>query len=79
MTPEPLQALDARTFPGVARRNGITQTAHALVLAGRLLPLQVGRRTYYAWGEVVAVMPGWARRQQAALGGSGTVLLGGGR
>jgi hypothetical protein len=77
--PTPLRALDARDYADVARRNGIPQSAHALVLAGRLLPLRVGRRTFYAWSEVLAVMPGWAREQNAVQTSLAVVSLGGTR
>lgn len=46
-TPGGLQLLDARDYPNLARRVGIRQTAVALILTGRLVRLDIGRRSYY--------------------------------
>ncbi|TDD32474.1 hypothetical protein E1287_22565 [Actinomadura sp. KC06] len=62
-----IHLLDARFFPAVAARNGIRQTERALIFAGRLEPLQVGRRTCYRWRDVLDVMPDWARRLKTAI------------
>lgn len=62
-----IHLLDARYFPAVAARNGIRQTARALTFTGRLEPITVGRRTYYRWRDILAVMPDWARSLHAAV------------
>lgn len=74
--PRPLHLLDARAYPAVASRSGIREPEMALVLAGRLLRLQVGRRTYYRWVDLLAVMPEWARRENAPLSGATYVPAG---
>ncbi|WP_242890132.1 hypothetical protein [Actinomadura litoris] len=55
--PSPLALLPTTSFLGIAAASGITATARELTLAGRLVPLSVGRRTYYRWPDVIAVMP----------------------
>lgn len=62
-----IHLLDAVFFPAVAARNGIAQSARSLIFAGRLLPLTVGRRTYYLWSELLDLMPDWARRRHTAV------------
>lgn len=62
-----IHLLDARYFPAVAARNGIAQSARSLTLTGRLTPIAVGRRTYYRWRDILALMPGWARALHAAV------------
>lgn len=61
--------LDARAFAVVAPAAGIRESAQTLILTGRLVPVTVGRRRYYMWRDLLALMPTWARRQHAALRG----------
>lgn len=49
--------LDARTFSGIAVLNGIRTPERQLVVTGQLTPLQVGRRGFYDWREVLALIP----------------------
>lgn len=53
--------IDARRFTELAELTGITQTATALALAGRLTPLHVGRRTVYDSRELLELMPAGGR------------------
>jgi hypothetical protein len=60
-----IHLLEAEKFDSIARQSGITQTARELITAGHLTPVVVGRRTFYRWMDVLAVMPPWARKQHA--------------
>lgn len=62
-----INLLDARAFPRIAPAAGITESARALVLAGRLTPVVVGRVTFYRWMDLIPLMPAWARGRHAAL------------
>lgn len=62
-----IHLLEARHFPVIAARNGITQSARTLTFEGRLIPVEVGRRTYYRWRDILPLMPDQARRRHAAV------------
>lgn len=65
-----LNLLDTREFPRLAVDLGITQPAEALMFDGRLLRIFVGRRSYFRWDDLLALMPDWSREVYAYLGTS---------
>jgi hypothetical protein len=53
--------LPVALFTRAAHAYGITESERTLILTGRLTRVQVGRRSFYLWSDVVAAMPAWAR------------------
>ncbi|MFB4320629.1 hypothetical protein [Actinomadura sp. 21ATH] len=60
-----IHLLDARALPRLSGMQGVQ--IRPLIGSGALVPIEVGRTTYYRWSDVLAVMPKQARARYGPL------------
>ncbi|WP_433330098.1 hypothetical protein [Spirillospora sp. CA-294931] len=57
MSARNIHLMDARHYARLAPELGINETARTLISTGRLVPVNIGPRTYYRWSELIPLLP----------------------